>query len=170
MPTFIALLRAVNVGGTGKLPMTELKSMCERAGFTEVRTYIASGNVVFQSELSATKVKAALETAMQAYAGKPVLVMVRSAAEMAEVLAANPFPQAAPNRTVAIFLDHAPAKDAVEKVSGRKLEQVALGKREIYVHYGDGMADSKLKVPGAEVGTARNMNTVAKLAAMAAPR
>ncbi|HEY0489493.1 MAG TPA: DUF1697 domain-containing protein, partial [Telluria sp.] len=52
MTTFIALLRAVNVGGTGKLPMTELKAMCEAAGFTNVRTYIASGNVVFDSALA----------------------------------------------------------------------------------------------------------------------
>ena len=168
MTTFIALLRAVNVGGTGKLPMTELKRMCESAGFTAVRTYIASGNVVFNSATSAARVKAALEKALLAYAGKPVQVLVRSAAEMAAVLAANPFPLAAPNRTVAIFMDQAPATDTIEKLSGVKTEQVSLGKREIYVHYGDGMADSRLKVPGAEAGTARNMNTVAKLAAMAA--
>ena len=168
MPTFIALLRAVNVGGTGKLPMTELKSMCEAAGFTEVRTYIASGNVVFGSAKTAAQVKVALEAALLAYAGKPVKVLVRSAAEMAAVLSNNPFPQAAPNRTVAIFLDDAPSADAVNKLSGQKNEEVALGKREIYVHYGDGMGNSKLKVAGAEAGTARNMNTVAKLAAMAA--
>jgi uncharacterized protein (DUF1697 family) len=170
MTTFIALLRAVNVGGTGKLPMTELKSMCETAGFTEVQTYIASGNVVFNSGKTAPQVKSALEAAMLAYAGKPVQVLVRSAAEMADVLDANPFPQAAPNRTVAIFLDRAPAAVTLEQVSGRRNEELVLGKREIYVHYGDGMADSKLKVPGAEAGTARNMNTVAKLAAMAQAR
>lgn len=168
MTAFIALLRAVNVGGTGKLPMTELKSMCESAGFTAVRTYIASGNVVFHSGKSAAQVKAALEKALLAYAGKPVQVLVRSAVEMADVLAANPFPQAAPNRTVAIFLDQVPAADTIEKLSGVKTEEAALGKREIYVHYGEGMADSRLKVPGADAGTARNMNTVAKLAAMAA--
>ncbi len=164
---YIALLRAVNVGGTGKLPMTELKSMCEAAGFTSVRTYIASGNVVFDSKLGEAKVKAALEEKLLAYAGKPVRVMVRDAAEMAAVLAANPFPDAAPNRTVAIFMDHPPAADALDKVSGRKDEGIVLGKREFYVHYGDGMADSKLKIPAAVNGTARNMNTVAKLVAMA---
>ncbi|WP_426106163.1 DUF1697 domain-containing protein [Massilia sp. TSP1-1-2] len=168
MPIYIALLRAVNVGGTGKLPMTELTSMCEKAGFTKVKTYIASGNVVFDSGASEAQVKAALEKALLAYAGRPVLVLVRSAEEMAAVLAANPFPKAPPNRTVAIFMDRAPAPDTADKVSGQKSEELALGKREVYVHYGDGMADSKLKVPGAEVGTARNMNTVAKLVAMAA--
>ena len=168
MTTFIALLRAVNVGGTGKLPMTELKSMCERAGFTQVRTYIASGNVVFASTATAAKVKAGLEAQLLAYAGKPVRVMVRTAKEMAAVLAANPFPDKAPNRTVAIFLDEAPPGDACEHVTGLKSEETALGAREIYVHYGDGMADSKLKIRAATDGTARNMNTVAKLVEMSA--
>jgi uncharacterized protein (DUF1697 family) len=168
MTVLVALLRAVNVGGTGKLPMAELKSMCERAGFTGVTTYIASGNVVFHSAGTAAQAKTTLEQALLAYAGKPVQVLVRTAAEMAAVLRDNPFPDAAPNRAVAIFLDHAPAPDTLARLSGQRNEQVALGKREIYVHYGDGMADAKLKVPGAEAGTARNLNTVAKLAAMAA--
>jgi uncharacterized protein (DUF1697 family) len=90
MKAFIALLRAVNVGGTGNLPMTELKSMCEAAGFQSVRTYIASGNVVFQSSQTEAHVKAALEAALAAYAGKPVGVLVRSGAEMAAVLGAIP--------------------------------------------------------------------------------
>lgn len=169
MPVYIALLRAVNVGGTGKLPMTELKSMCEHAGFTDVRTYIASGNVVFNSSKTGTEVKTALEKAMLAYAGKPVAVLVRSAQEMADVLTNNPFPDAAPNRVVAIFLDHTPAPDTFDNLTGRRNEEIALGKREIYVHYCDGMGDSTLKIPDAASGTARNMNTVAKLAAMASP-
>jgi uncharacterized protein (DUF1697 family) len=170
MPTFIALLRAVNVGGTGKLPMTELKSMCESAGFTSVRTYIASGNVVFDSGMSAAKVKAALEAALRDYAGKAVRVLVRSAPELAEVLANNPFPEKAPNRTVAIFLDEAPPSDTLATLAGRKDELILLGTREIYVHYGDGMADSKLKIRAAGEGTARNINTIAKLVEMSSGR
>ena len=50
MPVFIALLRAINVGGTGKLPMSDLRSLCEKAGFRNVRTYIASGNVVAERD------------------------------------------------------------------------------------------------------------------------
>src|SRR5207244_5539869 len=80
MAAFIALLRAVNVGGTGKLPMSELKAMCEELGFGSVRTYIASGNVVFTSRKSEAAIKAALEKRLEAYAGKPVGVLVRSAA------------------------------------------------------------------------------------------
>lgn len=164
MATYVALLRAVNVGGTGKLPMSELKAMCEEIGFSEVRTYIASGNVVFNSRLAAKSAKAKLEERLKEYAGKPVGVMIRSGAEMAAVLAANPFKSTAPNRTVAIFLDEPPPAAALEDVSGQKDEKIALGAREIYVFYGDGMADSKLKINAAKTGTARNINTVAKLA------
>jgi uncharacterized protein (DUF1697 family) len=142
--------------------------MCEELGFAEVRTFIASGNVVFASRKSEAAVKAALEKRLIAYAGKPVGVLVRSAAEMAQVAADNPFPKAAPNRTVAIFLDDTPPKDTLAQMRGRKDEQIKLGRREIYVHYGEGMAKSKLVIPAAKTGTARNMNTVATLAKMAA--
>jgi uncharacterized protein (DUF1697 family) len=168
MSAFVALLRAVNVGGTGKLPMSELKAMCEALGFSVVRTYIASGNVVFTTRKSEAAIKAALEQRLEAYAGKPVDVVVRTADEMAQVAADNPFPKMAPNRTMALFLDHAPPADTLSTVRGRKDEQVALGRREIYIHYGDGMAKSKLVIPAAKSGTARNMNTVAVLAKMAA--
>ena len=168
MGSFTALLRAVNVGGTGKLPMSELKAMCEALGFTGVRTYIASGNVVFTSRKSEAAVKQALESRLEAYAGKAVGVLVRSAQEMAEVAAKNPFPKAAPNRTMALFLDRAPPADTLSTIRGQKDEEIALGRREIYVHYGEGMAKSKLVIPAAKSGTARNMNTVAVLAKMAA--
>src|SRR5437868_4312212 len=143
MGSFVALLRAVNVGGTGKLPMSELKAMCEELGFGSVRTYIASGNVVFSSRKSEAAVKAGLEKRLEGYAGKSVGVLVRTAAEMAQVLADNPFPDAPPNRTVAIFLDRAPPADTLAAVRGRKDEEIGLGRREIYIHYGDGMAKSK---------------------------
>jgi uncharacterized protein (DUF1697 family) len=165
---YVALLRAVNVGGTGKLPMTELKAMCEAAGFEQVRTYIASGNVVFTSAKSEEAVRSAIEAKLEAYAGKPVGVMVRSAAEMAETLARNPFADRPGNRVVAIFVDGPIPDDALaaaKKVNG---EEMRLGKRAIYVFYGDGMADSRLSIPAAKAGTARNMNSIAKLADMAA--
>jgi uncharacterized protein (DUF1697 family) len=168
MPAYIALLRAVNVGGTGKLPMAELKAMCEEEGFLAVRTYIASGNVVFTSKLKEKAVKAALEARLEAYAGKPVGVMVRTAAEMAAVLASNPFPDAPGNRVVTIFLDAAPPKGGLAEARHVAGETMALGKREIYVHYDDGMASSKLVIPAAKAGTGRNINTVTKLAEMAA--
>jgi uncharacterized protein (DUF1697 family) len=167
LKTFVALLRAVNVGGTGKLPMSELKAMCEAAGFTEVRTFIASGNVIFRSGKSEAQIKAALEASLKAYAGKPIGVLVRTAAELAAVFKANPFPQAAPNRTVAIFLNEPPPAASLAEITGQASEEVRLGQREVYVHYGDGMAKSKLRIPAAANGTARSMNTIAKLTALA---
>jgi uncharacterized protein (DUF1697 family) len=165
---WIALLRAVNVGGTGKLPMSELKAMCEALGFASVKTYIASGNVVFQGGKAEAAIKAALEKRLEAYAGKPVGVLIRTATEMAQVAADNPFPKLAPNRTMALFLDHAPTAETLKGVRGQKEEKIRLGRREIYIHYGEGMGTSKLVIPAAKAGTARNMNTVATLAKMAA--
>lgn len=167
MATYVALLRAVNVGGTGKLPMADLVAMCVAAGLANVRTYIASGNAVFDSKSGAADIKVALEQRLAAYAGKPVGVIVRSAAEMAQVLARNPFPDAPPNWTVAIFLDAAPPADTLARLKGQADERVHLGEREIYVAYGAGMAHSRLKIPAAAQGTARNLNTIARLAAMA---
>jgi uncharacterized protein (DUF1697 family) len=168
MPVFILLLRAVNVGGTGKLPMADLKRLCEQAGFRKVRTYIASGNVVAERNGSESEAKAALEAELRAYAGKPVGAIVRTAAEMAEVVVNNPFPDRAANGAVAIFLDRAPPSGALKDIKGQANEEIRLGAREIYVDYPDGIGRSKLRIPAARDGTARNMNTVAKLAAMAA--
>jgi uncharacterized protein (DUF1697 family) len=168
MTSFVALLRAVNVGGTGKLPMEDLRSLCAEAGFAKVQTYIASGNVIFTCRKSETQVKAVLEASLEDYAGKKMAVFVRTASEMAEIAANNPFPGAPANRVMAFFLDAPPPHNMLDHVTGRKGERVALGLREIYVHYGEGMGTSKLKIPAAKLGTARNMNTVAKLAELAA--
>lgn len=164
----IALLRAVNVGGTGKLPMTELKMMAEKLGFEDVRTYIASGNLLFNTNLEEAAVKSKLEERLEDYAGKPVGVLIRTAEEMAKVVAGNPFADEPGNRVVAIFLDEAPPKSALTEHRGLNDERIALGRREIYVHYPSGQGDSRLVIPAAKAGTARNMNTVAKLAEMAA--
>jgi uncharacterized protein (DUF1697 family) len=168
MQTFVALLRAVNVGGTGKLPMKDLKALCEQAGFLDVQTYIASGNVIFKSKQSERTVTKKLEGSLLAYAGKPLEVMVRTGDELAAVLANNPYAKFAPNRTVAIFLKEPPPSDTLKNIVGQNGEKIKLGKREIYVCYGEGMAQTKLKIPAAKLGTARNMNTIAKLAALAA--
>lgn len=167
MTVYVALLRAVNVGGTGKLPMSKLKTMCEDAGFTQAKTYIASGNVVFSSKLPETKVKAALEKRLKDYAGKSADVMVRSATEIVAILKANPFRKETSKFTAAIFLDKKPPRDAVGRASGTKDEKIRLGRREIYVHYPNGMGRSKLKIPAAKSGTARNMNTISALAKIA---
>jgi uncharacterized protein (DUF1697 family) len=168
MPSYVALLRAVNVGGTGKLPMAELKAMCAAEKFEGVQTYIASGNVVFRTSRSEAQIKAALEKRLKAYMGKPVGVIVRTAREMSGVLQANPFPDAPPNWTYVIFLDGRPPADTRSGLKHQQDEEVRLGKREIYVTYGAGIGRSKLVIPAGANGTARNINTVAKLAELAA--
>lgn len=168
MPTkYVALLRAVNVGGTGTLAMSDLARLCSEAGCTKVKTYIASGNVVFESKAAAATVKARLEQSLSKHAGKSVGVLIRSAEQIAAVLKANPFPDKEAKYTVAIFLDDAPPPDTLAHVAGRTNEEIRLGQREIYVHYATGMGRSKLRIPAAKTGTARNMNTVRKLAEMA---
>jgi uncharacterized protein (DUF1697 family) len=167
MATYVALLRAVNVGGKGKLPMSELRDLCERCGFRRVRTYIASGNVVFDADGEEARVQASLQGALEAHVGKPLGVVVRNAAEMAAVLARNPYPTRAPNFVHVIFLDGAPPSDVLAGVSGRADEEIAPGLREIYVYYPQGQGASKLKLPAGKAGTARNINTVAKLAELA---
>ncbi|MEK6636745.1 MAG: DUF1697 domain-containing protein [Pseudomonadota bacterium] len=166
MTAYVALLRAVNVAGTGKLPMAKLRAMATELGLANVRTYIASGNLLFESELSEREVKAALETRLEVYAGKAVPIFVRTAAEMAAVHAADPFPDAHGSRHMVYFLDVAPPDDTQKTARDQAGERIALGTREIYVDYGDGIRFTKLKLAATKIGTARNMNTVAKLVAM----
>jgi uncharacterized protein (DUF1697 family) len=166
MGKYVALLRGINVGGTGKLPMADLKRMCLEAGFERIQTYIASGNVVVESTDTADAVKSELERRLRDYAGKAVQVFIRTAADMRAVLRTNPFSKADPARTYAFFLGDKPPRDALSNVRHRKDEEMHAGKCEIYVHYPLGMGQSKLVIPAATAGTARNMNTVAKLVQM----
>jgi len=163
-----AFLRAVNVGGTGKLPMSELKKMCESLGFEGVKTYIASGNVVFRTAAPEADVKQALEAQLATYAGKPVDVFVRTAEELAGILARNPFPEAAPNRTVVMLTDGAANAAVISGITGFADEDVRPGERELFIHFPSGQADTKLRYPSGFTGTGRNMNTISKLADLAA--
>lgn len=168
MTAYVALLRAVNVGGTGKLPMAELKRIAEELGFGSPRTFIASGNLVFTSDNSEAKVREMLEKALAEHLGKPVGVIVRTAAEMTAVARANPFPDAPGRRVLVTFLPEPPPKGALDQAKGHDGERLALGSREIYVDYcGTLLGRSKLRIPAAANGTGRNMNSVAKLAEMA---
>ena len=167
MPAYAALLRNVNLGGF-KLPSADLKAMGEAAGFTRVSTFIASGNLLFSSPLPEAEVKRELEARVAAYFGRPAAVFVRTARELAAVTAADPFPQTAGNRKVAIFLDAAPPADALEHARNVGEERFALGVREVYVAYGERMGESRLAIPAATAGTARNLNSVAKLATLTA--
>ena len=167
MTVFIALLRAINVGGTGKLAMKDLSALCVELGFAEVRTYIQSGNVIFQSRLSEPAIRSKLEQALTEKLGKPVDVVLRTAAELRAVLEANPFPRAEPAKVGVYFQSEPVKKGLLDEVVAPGGEEVRAGKREIYVHFPHGMGRSKLKLP-AGGRTARNLNTVAKLVELAA--
>ncbi len=143
--------------------MPDLQRLCIEAGFEQVQTYIASGNVVFASADKASAVKSTLERRLGARTGKQAEVFIRTAADMGAVLRANPFAEAEPARTYTFFLGGKPPRDALATVRHRTDEKIEIGKREIYVHYPSGMGRSKLDIPAASVGTARNMNTIAKL-------
>lgn len=165
----VALLRAVNVGGTGALPMAQLRALGESCGFALVRTYIASGNLLFESALSEAAVKVLLEARLADYAGKPVEVFVRTAAELAAIVAANPFPDAHGSRHMVFLHDHPPVPDLIAHCRDIQGERLALGPRELHVDYGEGIRTTRLKIPGKLLRTGRNMNTVRKLAELLGP-
>jgi uncharacterized protein (DUF1697 family) len=166
MTAYVAFLRAVNVSGTGALPMAELKAMGEACGFARVRTYIASGNLLLESGLPEAAVRAAVEQQLAGRAGRAVEVFVRTQAELAAIVASNPFPDAHGSRHMVYFYGVCPPDDLIEQCRDRQGEQLALGTRELHVDYGAGIRYTKLKIPGKTDRTGRNMNTVRKLAVL----
>ena len=166
MTAYVALVRAVNVSGTGKLPKEELKAMGEACGFEQVRTFINSGNLLFTSDLAEGAVKKRVEEKLAAFFGKPVPAFVRNGKEMAVVARSNPFADAKPNQVMAYFIDDKPVQALIDEARDVKEERLAMGPRVIYIDYGSGIADSKLKLPILKRGTARNVNSVARIAGL----
>ena len=164
MTAYVALIRAVNVSGTGKLPKEDLKAMGEACGFEDARTFINSGNLLFTSYLDEAIVQKWMEARLADYLGKPTAVYVRSAVEMAEAAASNPFDDDKPSRVMAHFISEKPIRAMIDEARDVSGERMALGPRLIYVSYGEGIGNSKLKLPAVKQGTARNMNSVAKIA------
>jgi uncharacterized protein (DUF1697 family) len=164
---YIAFLRGVNVGGSGVLPMKDLAHLCTGLGFDAVRTYIQSGNVIFESGLPEETVRSRLEKELGVRMGKKIDVMVRTPAELRSVLLGNPFPDKEPAKVTVAFLCEPPPKDLAKNLVAPGGEQVQPGKREIYVYYPEGMGRSKLKLPlNGLAATVRNINTVGKLVEM----
>jgi uncharacterized protein (DUF1697 family) len=177
MTTFVALLRAVNVGGR-KVEMARLRAVCEKAGFGDVRTYIASGNLVLSAAGPASAVAKKLEAAVAAAFGIEVPVVVRTAKEwQAYLKVPGAFAQAAeekPNGLLVGLSTKPPSRDAATALAPRAVngERVGLHGDALWIHFPDGIARSKLtpaaidKAMGSPT-TARNLNTVRKLAEMA---
>jgi uncharacterized protein (DUF1697 family) len=169
MTSYVALLRGVNLVGKSTLKMADLKAIAEDLGLDRPRTFIASGNLLFASSEPEEKLRRMLEKRLQTHMGKDVRVMLRTADEMKAVVQANPFPDAPGNRVQAFFMNEPPPPNLQEDVRNKADdERVAAGTREVFVAYGErGIGRSRLRIPAAEAGTARNMNTVAGLAKLA---
>lgn len=169
MTGYVALLRGVNLVGKSTLKMADLKAIADDLRLENARTYIASGNLVFASDKPEEKLRLMLEKDLRKHMGKDVRVMLRTAAEMEKIVKANPFTDQPANRVQAFFLNDPPPKDLLS--TGRNKaddERIATGPREVFVAYGErGIGKSRLRIPAAEAGTARNMNTVARLAELA---
>ena len=168
MTAYVALIRAVNVSGTGKLPKEDLKAIGEACGLNACRTFINSGNLLFTSDLDEAEVKARMEQRVSEYLGKPARVYVRSTTEMAEAVAQDPFTDDKPSRRFAHFIDEEPVQGMLDEARDVAGERIALGPRLIYVSYGEGIGKTRLKLPAVKKGTARNMNSVAKIAELLA--
>lgn len=174
MPTLIALIRGINVGGHKKLKMADVKTLCESLGLRDVRTHLQSGNVVFRTtRTDRAKLAKDLEDAF----GVEAKVMLRTADELRSVIAANPMPEEAqrgPSHFIVMFLSDKPAAAAMQSLrdaySGP--ERMQLHGAELYIEYGSGMGTSKLSLALIErklgvAGTARNWNTVMRLSEIA---
>ena len=169
MTAYVALLRGVNLLGGSTLKMEDLKAIATELGLGSARTLIASGNLLFTSETAEVELKGQLEQRLKAHMGREVRVMLRTAAEMEEVVRSNPFTEVPANRVQAFFMNEPPPPNLNESVRNKADdERIALGRREIFVAYGErGIGKSRLRIPDAEAGTARNMNTVTKLTELA---
>src|SRR4051812_11265364 len=171
----VALLRAVNVGGR-KLPMADLRVLCAGLGWTEIATYIQSGNVVFTAPGKPEAIEATLEAAIEKQFGLDVPVIVRSRAEWAKYPSENPFPEAAKDEPAKLHLllsKRPPANGAAEAIEARAKagEQVREAGGAVWIHYPQGAGTSKLtpSLIDRAIGspaTARNFNTVLKLLEM----
>jgi len=174
MTAYVSLLRAVNLAGNNRVAMADLRRLYQSLGFDDVATYVNSGNVVFAARgTDATRLTKRVERALVARFGFPIDVITRTAGDLRDTIAANPFSQeaeAAPTKVVVVFLAGAPTKPEHEALA-RPIagpERLRLAGADLYIHDPEGQGRSKLKLPLKTPGTARNWNTVTKLAEMAA--
>lgn len=178
MAVIIAMLRGVNVGGHNMIKMEELRALCKTLKLRDACTYVQSGNLIFRTderdlELLAKRLQNAIE---RKFAFCPDVVL-RTAAEMREVIARNPFAkrrEVEPNRLLVTFLASEPAADARDKAAQLKTapEELRMDRREVYIYFPNGMARPKVSWPTIErilktSGTGRNWNSVTKMLEMA---
>ena len=149
--------------------MADLKAIAEELGLARPRTYIASGNLLFASDEAEERLRRLLEKRLQAHMGSEVRVMLRTAEEMAAIVSANPVRRCARKSGAAFFLNEPPQPDLMEACATKPTRSAwRLGAREVFVAYGERVSGDRacaFRLP--RPGTARNMNTVAKLAELA---
>ncbi len=179
MPTAIALLRGINVGGKNILPMATLRDLCESCGLRDARTYIQSGNVVFRADKKqlARAADSLADSIHKKLKFRPP-VIIRSTADVAAALETNPFaslPNLNKRRCLIMFLESEPSAAAAKAIKALKSppDEVRLIGREAYLHLPNGIADATLPLAQVEkllavASTSRNLNTTEKLLAMAA--
>jgi uncharacterized protein (DUF1697 family) len=166
VPTYVALLRSVNVGGH-KVPMSDLRAVFEELGYTDVRSYIQSGNVVFATKAAApARVRSAIESELKSEFGFEIAVLLRTPAELGKVVERNPFGKDA----YVTFLEHAPARKLVEALDPGPFapDTFEVDGREVYVRCPNGYGRTKINNTFFERklatrATTRNWNTVALL-------
>lgn len=178
MPTFISLLRGINVSGQRKIRMADLKDAYEGLGLTNVNTYLQSGNVVFDGKIrSASKVIEMLERKIQSDFDYDVTVMLRTPGDLERIIKSNPFSAQArndPSKVHVTFLASRPSTGMVKSVEVVDAcgDEFSVGPQEILLHCPNGYGktklnnaffERKLKVPA----TTRNWNTVMALYDMA---
>lgn len=178
MPTtYVALLRGINVGGSHKVPMKDLREIVADSGGEDIATYVQSGNVVFHSTKNAPDLVDDLEARLERAFGFEIPTIVRTEAEMAKVVEQNPWPDddLEPTKLVVVFYQTAPKTDTFASIdaSAFEPERFVLTSRELYLDLPGGQGRSKLagaigKPKLAPPGTARNWRSVTTLAKMAA--
>lgn len=178
MPVIICMLRGVNVGGRNMIKMDALKALCISLKLKDPQTYIQSGNVIFGSgEEDLVKLARRIQDAIEKTAGFRPDVMLRTLAEMQEVVARNPFAKRSgiePGKLLVNFLAADPGKEARQKALAFKIgpEEMHLIGREAYIYFPNGQGRSKFPWAAIErtlgtSGTGRNWNSVTKMLEMA---
>jgi uncharacterized protein (DUF1697 family) len=176
MPVYIAMLRAVNVGGN-PLKMDQLRDWCAGLGFENVRTYVQSGNLVFQTRAGISKWQTALEQKLAAELKRPATVIARTPAEFEQIIAGNPFLSENgidTSRLHVTFLAAAPTPALISSLGALKAagDRFAVRGKEVFLHCPSGYGETKLSNSAFEKvlavkATTRNWNTVNKLLQMA---
>lgn len=170
MTSYVALLRGINVGGHRKVPMADLRTLAKEIGLERPRTYVASGNLLFESDLGAAEAEQAIERAIEDKFGFPVDVIVRSAEQWSAYAARNPFPQEsedAPNLVMISIGKAAPQPDDIAAVRSRASanERLELVGDAVWIYFGDGARRSKIGTgPARHIATTRNWRSIVKIA------